>query len=208
MFTSSWLLKWHLILAYKSYKTVQLLYTFTGIVKKKSVSHLQHCVSGCRFHYRQVSGSGYMKQEIINSPARAASPLTLWISLNGTSRTWTPSYQVSCSFFCTTLQAVFHRSSPPFSVSSLLLFFFSPHLAPSAMNMDRFEKGPREILNPEIQKVRVKPSPQPAFNEMQSLCHLTSGVYTLLRPRAHPSLPWVVLMIVIFFFFFYVVVSP
>lgn len=78
--------------------------------------------------------------------------------------------------------------------------FFSPHLAPSAMNMDRFEKSPREILNPEIQKVRVKPSPQPAFNEMQSLCRLTSVVYMLLRPRAHPSLPWVVLMIVIFFF--------
>lgn len=25
------------------------------------------------------------------------------------------------------------------------------------MNMERFEKGPREILNPEIQKVRITP---------------------------------------------------
>lgn len=43
------------------------------------------------------------------------------------------------------------------------------------MNMDRFEKGPREILNPEIQKVRVKP----AFNEMQVLCHPINGVCVL-----------------------------
>lgn len=44
------------------------------------------------------------------------------------------------------------------------------------MNMDRFEKGPREILNPEIQKVRANPARQPAFNEMQRLCHSISIV--------------------------------
>lgn len=38
-----------------------------------------------------------------------------------------------------------HTSPPPFPPSPAL----------SAMNMDRFEKGPREILNPEIQKVRL-----------------------------------------------------
>lgn len=47
---------------------------------------------------------------------------------------------------------------------SLLVFLLS--LTSSAMNMDRFEKGPREILNPDIQKVRVKPEHQPAHNEM------------------------------------------
>lgn len=37
----------------------------------------------------------------------------------------------------------------------------------SAMNMDRFEKGPREILNPEIQKVRMTPAQRQALNEIQ-----------------------------------------
>lgn len=71
------------------------------------------------------------------------------------------------------------------------------------MNMDRFEKGPREILNPEIQKVRVKPARQPAFNEIKHLCHPISGDATALHPQAHPSLPWVLWVVN-----FYVVVSP
>lgn len=45
----------------------------------------------------------------------------------------------------------------------LLLLLFPPVLIPSAMNMDRFEKGPREILNPEIQKVRAAPEHLPAL---------------------------------------------
>lgn len=60
---------------------------------------------------------------------------------------------------------------------SVLFFFFiatsftlpfppPPLLTTSAMNMDRFEKGPREILNPEIQKVRLMPEHWPALKEM------------------------------------------
>lgn len=43
------------------------------------------------------------------------------------------------------------------------------------MNMDRFEKGPREILNPEIQKVRDE-------------SHPISAVCTALHPWTRPSL--------------------
>ena len=81
---------------------------------------------------------------------------------NGTSRMRNSPYQVSCSFFCVTLWAICLPSIPN---TSILCFSFllpstpplPPLLTPSAMNMDRFEKGPREILNPEIQKVSVTP---------------------------------------------------
>lgn len=36
---------------------------------------------------------------------------------------------------------------------SFFVFIFFLVSIRSAMNMDRFERGPREILNPEIQKV-------------------------------------------------------
>uniref|UniRef100_A0A3B4TYM8 GTPase-activating Rap/Ran-GAP domain-like protein 3 n=1 Tax=Seriola dumerili TaxID=41447 RepID=A0A3B4TYM8_SERDU len=65
-----------------------------------------------------------------------------------------PLYHVS--FFCVILWAI----CLPLILHPVIFFFittsstppFPPVLIPSAMNMDRFEKGPREILNPEIQK--------------------------------------------------------
>lgn len=79
-----------------------------------------------------------------------------------------PLYQVSLISLCNPsgcISSIFRHSSPalllipPFLPPFLhyLLLSFLPHpplfLSYSAMNMDRFERGPREILNPEIQKV-------------------------------------------------------
>lgn len=69
--------------------------------------------------------------------------------------------------FLSHLLSVIPRSLLFAPFCSLLRFFqylisCYPFLYYSAMNMDRFEKGPREILNPEIQKVRATLEQQPA----------------------------------------------
>uniref|UniRef100_A0A3Q3KRB2 GTPase-activating Rap/Ran-GAP domain-like protein 3 n=1 Tax=Monopterus albus TaxID=43700 RepID=A0A3Q3KRB2_MONAL len=48
----------------------------------------------------------------------------------------------------------------------------------SAMNMDRFEKGPREILNPEIQKVRVTSEHQGSVNFKFGVLYARDGQLT------------------------------
>lgn len=57
-----------------------------------------------------------------------------------------------------TLCAIFLQLTLFFSVTASSTPPLPPLLTPSAMNMDRFERGPREILNPEIQKVRLTPA--------------------------------------------------
>lgn len=62
------------------------------------------------------------------------------------------------------------------------------------MNMDRFERGPREILNPEIQKVRLTARPRPALIMKPSVQPLISG--SPLHSQAGSPLPGVQLVVV------------
>lgn len=57
-----------------------------------------------------------------------------------------------------------------FQNSSLYFTSLNSSLPASAMNVDRFEKGPREILNPEIQKV-------PIYTTCQSILAWTSLLF-------------------------------
>ena len=100
-----------------------------------------------------------MKHEILRSSGWAASLLKLWMS---TSRRRNPLCQVSS--LCETLWAIRLPLIPKHLLSVFITTSLTPPSPPlpppsvpipSAMNMDRFEKGPREILNPEIQKVRA-----------------------------------------------------
>lgn len=121
----------------------------------------QREISSSRFHYRQATRCK------ITPNAGDYKFLSLSRTLNERKRykqnvNSPPAYRVSWWFYCAT---VFYWSlNTPFPPPAPLLSSLPrPLLTHSAMNMDRFERGPREILNPEIQKVRPTAEPRPAL---------------------------------------------